>query len=213
MKTIKLISVLFTITILFLMSSCTQDDSFGEQESNNIKTESANFTILPLDDKGVRNPIYEANYKVEDLSSEFSIENDMIQLEIPIPLNDFRFLRIYNVSTEDSIAILYVIERDEQNVVVNLPIEYVVQDEISMTELGIDKELLENNGCMRVFVMNNSEEDLLLEEDFITNCLRDSLGLSCEDEDASFNECSSNAEENTKKPAIIDGAIIQMRRN
>lgn len=209
MKTIKLIPVLFTVTILFLMSSCTQDDSFGEQESNNIKTESANFTILPLEDKGVRNPTYEANYKVEDLSSEFSIENDMIQLEIPIPLNDFRFLRTYNVSTEDNVAILYVIERDEQNVVVNLPIEYVVQDEISMTELGIDKELLVNNGCMRVFVMNNSEEDLLAEEDLIVSCLRNSLSeLRCDDESL---ESICDFTDGVKRPAEIATGVVSAR--
>lgn len=201
MKTIKLISILFTVSILILMSSCTQDDSFGEQESNNIKTESTKFNILPLNDKGVRNTIYEANYRIEDISSEFDIENDVIQLEIPIPLNDFRFLRAYNVSTEDNVAILYVIQRDEQNVVVNLPINYVVQDEISMSDLGIDKNLLASNGCMRIHVMNNSEEDLLLDQDGILDCFISTLDLyTCGDENANFAGCFNNDRGDYRRP-------------
>lgn len=215
MKTFKLTSTLLSVTIFLLMSSCTQEDAFLEETTTNSVTKSIttseNFSILSINDiDKERASLYTHNYRVEIESSSIDFKQDKIQLEIPIPKNDFRFLKAYNVSTENNVAILYVIERDEQNVVVNLPIEYVVQDEISMSDLGIDKELLESNGCMRVHVMNNSEEDLLLEEEEILNCFISSLDLySCKNEDVNFSNCFSNENGSIKRPKEGIAGTIQ----
>jgi len=204
------------LAVVFLMSSCTQDEFINDIESNDKSTQVVqkdNFKILPLSDTQVRNTRYTANYQVEQVSSEFNIDRDEMQLEIPLPVGDFSFLKAYNVSTDNNVAILYVIQRKEQNVVVGLPTRFVAQDKLSLSELNINTKLLANNGCMRIYVMNNSEKDMMNDEDLILNCLTDSLdNYKCEDTYAYPAMCSqmnSNAKDGSKRPGVVMGGIIK----
>jgi hypothetical protein len=203
MKSQKLYPVLIILAVFFLMGSCTQDE-FIEDTNYNKSAISNHFKILPINDSNVRSAEYTSNYQVEIESSEFDIANDKIELEIPIPLSDFSFLKAYNVSTANNVAILYVIQREKQNVVVNLPINFVVQDRLTLSELNIDTELLAKNGCLRVYVMNNSEEDLLNEEDKITNCFMNTLDdYSCRDTYATPATCDFTYNGQNKRPGVV----------
>jgi len=164
MKSINLFQLILSLVFILLLTSCTQEIDLDQQETSSFK-------IIPLSQN--KSSIYTDNYKVSEQTTTIDIANDKITLEIPIPENDFQLLRVYNISTTDSAAVLYLIGRGDTNEVAQNPIDYVIQDEISISELGLDTNLLQNENGLRIFVMNNSLE--IDTNSTIYNCLLDSV--------------------------------------
>lgn len=188
---------IFGLFIILLLNSCTQDVDIENQDST--KT----FKILPYDGS-VKSGLYQHNYMVNDATTSVDIANDKISLEIPIPLADFQLLKTYNVSTATNPAILYIIERGATNEVVELPINYVIQDELSISSLNLDTNLLANGNGLRIFVMNNSQE-LQLNSD-IYNCVIDKVDST----DINANICETAVKSESDGPHIVKGGIIQL---
>lgn len=168
MKSINLFQITFAIVTLLFLTSCTQEADFEQVN------ETATFKIIPISNS--KNATYTENYKVANQTTKIDIANDKISLEIPIPESDFELLRVYNISTDNNAAILYLIGRNNTEEIVKNPIKYLIQDELSISNLGLDTELLQNGNGLRIFVMNNSQE---IETDSnIYNCISDKVNSS-----------------------------------
>ena len=192
MKSINLFQLILSLVFILLLTSCTQEIDLDQQETSSFK-------IIPLSQN--KSSIYTDNYKVSEQTTTIDIANDKITLEIPIPENDFQLLRVYNISTTDSAAVLYLIGRGDTNEVAQNPIDYVIQDEISISELGLDTNLLQNENGLRIFVMNNSQE---IETDSnIYNCISDKVDLNELNDD----QCDDN-NKSADGPKIYKGFII-----
>lgn len=188
---------IFGLFIIFLLNSCTQDVDIDNQKSTDT------FKILPYDGS-VKSDLYQNNYMVNDATTSIDIINDKISLEIPIPLADFQLLKTYNISTATNPAILYIIERGATNKVVELPTNYVIQDELSISSLNLDINLLENGNGLRIFVMNNSQE-IQINSD-IYNCIVDKVDSA----DINANKCGTAVKSESDGPHIYEGGIIQL---
>jgi len=188
---------IFGLFIILLLNSCTQNVDIENQDST--KT----FKILPYDGS-VKSGLYQNNYMVNNTTTSVDIANDKISLEIPIPLADFQLLKTYNISTATNSAILYVIERGATNEVVELPTNYIIQDELSIRSLNLDTNLLANGNGLRIFVMNNSQE-LQLNSD-IYNCMVDKVDSI----DINATVCETVVKSESDGPHIVKGGIIQL---
>jgi len=193
MKSINLVQTIIAIFILFSLNSCQQETDFEEVQNK------SNFKILPY--TNTKTAGYSDNYMVND-NSTIDIANDVINLEIPVPLADYSFLRAYNISTANNAAILYLISRGETNKVVDMPTDYVIQTAVSISELNLDINLIENGNGLRIFVMNNSEELDLNSDTY--NCLVDKVDTI----DLNANKCGSNKA--ADGPHTYNGSMIQM---
>ena len=174
MKLSSLLKSILTLTIvLLLISSCTQDSDFDQTE------DTSSFMILPIQGRSNGYSNYQAKNSIIDIA------NDVIKLEIPVPLNDYYRLNVYNVSSNRQAAILYIISRGKTDKVVDFPTNYIINDEISISENNLDVNLLENGHGLRIFVMNNSVdidiyseiftciENTVIDNDFETNCSKE----------------------------------------
>ncbi len=161
MKILNLVSIILSIGLIFSLASCTQESEIdGQNEVNSFK-------IIPISD--TKSEIYTDNYKVSNQTSSIDIANDVVNIEIPVPKNDYQLIRVYNISSDNNAAILYLIGRNKTNEVVDKPIQYVVQDNVSISGVGLDTNLLQNGNGLRIFVMNNIQE--LDTDAAIFNCI------------------------------------------
>lgn len=138
--------VILVVTILFTVS-CTQDNDL--QENNSLERK---FNIKAL--KNSKQTTFTENYKIST-SSNVDFINEQINLEIPVPLNDFHYAKAYNVSTTDQAAVLLIISRNSTEVVNDLPISYAIETSISFDEINLDANFLESKANLNIFVMNN----------------------------------------------------------
>jgi len=138
--------VILLVTVLFTVS-CTQDNDLQENKSFERK-----FNIKAL--KNSKQTTFTKNYKI-GTSSNVDFINEQINLEIPVPLNDFHFAKAYNVSTTDQAAVLLIISRNSTEVVNDLPISYAIETSISFDEINLDANFLESKANLNIFVMNN----------------------------------------------------------
>jgi len=192
---------LITLLIVTLFASCTQESSIEDeiQKTTRQSKDSSNFKITPINNGSTKS--YSDNYLINPSTTVIDIENDVIQLEVPIPLSDYELLKVYNISSENNAALLYLVGRQDTDEVVEMPINYVIQDEISISELDLDISLLENGNGLRIFVMNNSQELELDSE--IYNCILDSV----DDVEIEANKCSEDSKA-ADGPHIYNGGII-----
>lgn len=200
MKTIYIISKsIITLLIITLFASCAPE-SFEEDIQDTTKRAIAhdNFKISPIKNSRTKN--YSENYLINQSTTNIDVENDVIQLEIPIPLSDYSLLKVYNISSENNAAILYLVGRQDTGEVVDLPINYVIQDEISISELNLDTNLLTNGNGLRIFVMNNSEE--LDVDSEVYTCIVDSV------DDIEINTKCTNDSKAADGPLIYNGGVI-----
>ncbi|MEE9350165.1 MAG: hypothetical protein V3U80_08970 [Flavobacteriaceae bacterium] len=191
---IGLLQTVIGILILFSLNSCapTMEESFVNINSFKISPYNNNKTI-----------VYSENYLLDDSSSNVDIGNDVINLEIPIPYADYNLLNTYNISTGNNAAILFLIGRDDTISVVDMPVNYVIQASISISDLNLDNDLLDNGNGLRIFVMNNANE---LESDSdVINCLVDRV----DQVDINANKCDYNSKA-ADGPRIYNGSIIMM---
>lgn len=165
MKTTNLFQIIFSAIIVIFLTSCTQETAFEQTE------ETSSFKILPFTQQ--KNAIYTDNYKVAELTSNIDIPNNNIELEIPIPEGDFQLLNTYNISSDNNAAILYVIGRNSTQKVVDNPINFVIQDNLNISDLGLDTNLLQNGNGLRIFVMN-TVNDIDTNSDLF-NCILDKV--------------------------------------
>jgi hypothetical protein len=154
MKTINYLAVL-TFLILFL-TSCSKETIDVEQNKKD-------FTIVPLKQNDSRNLL--ENYKVIN----YGVSNNKLDIEITIPTSDYSFVRSYNISTLENPAILYLLTRNSTENIKHLPVNYIIQDRIDVSEYN-----LENNN-LTIFVMNNSEE--LSESNITFDCIKDDMDM------------------------------------
>ncbi len=194
MKTFNLAQLLITLIIILSFNSCVQESDFKQQQEENTST----FKIVPFQTKSTTDV---ENYKVT-LNSTIDISNDVIKIEAPTPLADYSRLHVYNISSDSQAAILYLITRGLTDKVVDLPTQYLIQDEISISDLNLDTNLLENGNGLRIFVMNNSVE-LDVNSD-IFSCIEDSV-INNDYRD----DCSSN-NRSVDGPLIFKGYIIEI---
>jgi hypothetical protein len=207
MKTKQLFQTVLTLLIITLFSSCTQDADF-DTNTVLVKGLNNNFKTLPIKYAKVK---YNNNYVVSQKVSSYNIEKDELQLEIPVPVNDFSFLKAYNVSTDNNVAILYVIHRKEQVVIQHLPTKYIIQDQLRLSDLDIDTDLLQQTKYMRIFVMNNSPEDMFADEFEITNCFKSNIDYYGINDQLPANLCKNNddvVENGVKRPGTVAGGVV-----
>ncbi len=194
MTTRNFYQTIITLFIILTFNSCTQESVFDETQA--IDT---SFKIVPL----AKSNNYTKNYEVNSTTTKIDIANDIISLEIPVPLADYSLLRVYNISTENNAAILYLITRGNTEEVAKLPTNYVIQTNVSISELDLDINLLENGNGLRIFVMNNSQELDLNSNTY--NCLVDKVNK----DDVNANKCIENAKA-ADGPRFYNGGIILM---
>ena len=101
MKNANLFQLILSIVFISSLSSCTQETNLDQPD------ETSSYKIIPLTQN--KNTVYTGNYKVANQTTSIDIANDIIDLEIPIPENDFELLNVYNISSNNNAAILYVI--------------------------------------------------------------------------------------------------------
>lgn len=194
MKTQQLLQTIIGLLIITFLNSCTQDIAIDENQE-----EVKGFKILPYNNTEKTNG-FTKNYLVNTSTTTIDIENDKIDLEIPIPLADFQFVRVYNISSKNKAAILYLIQRGSTDKVVDMPINYVINDELSISDLDLDVSLLENGNGLRIFVMNNSKE--LDIDSAVFHCIENKVDI--DSVEINIDECRDV----TKAAAAADGPLI-----
>jgi uncharacterized membrane protein len=143
------LSVIAIVLLTFLFTtSCTKD------EVQNNTTFERHFNIKTLKSKASKTDI--SNYKISSVTSNVDFLNEQINIEFPVPLNDFSFTRAYNITNGGENTILVVITRNSTEEVVNLPEKYLVQTNISFDEVNLDSNSLENTENLNIFVMNTT---------------------------------------------------------
>jgi len=195
MKTTNFFQTVFTLAIVLFLTSCTQENTFEQNEDTSA------FKIVPYNNNKSAT-IYTNNYVVSDQTTQIDVANDKISLEIPVPKNDYQLLRVYNISTDNNPAILYLIGRNSTQEVAKNPVAYLIKDEISISALGLDTNLLENGNGLRIFVMNNVQE--IDTDSSIYNCVADKV-----DETAIDNQ--TQCQDNNKAadgPMFVKGMIV-----
>lgn len=159
----KSFQIALSLIVLLSFNSCIQEEATSENDNFNF----SQFKISPFKAKrGNKNYVVTNNTTID-------IVNDKINIEVPVPLNDYKFLNVYNVSSNNQAAILYLVGRNETNKVADLPINYVIQDELSISNIGLDTKLMKNENGLRIFVMNNSQE--LDVNSNLVNCIEDQV--------------------------------------
>ncbi len=165
MRTKNYFNLAFILVAVLFLNSCTQDnDSLSQEEMAFDK-----FEINALNSKETN--LYTTNYQINSQTSTLDFENGIVNLEIPVPLNDYTFLKAYNVSTDNNPAILYLVTRNSTENVSDLPISYTISATVSYKDLGITNDFILNNGKIDIFVSNNS---VIYDKDYI-NCFKESL--------------------------------------
>ena len=194
MKTTNLFQLFLSLVLVLSLTSCTQESDLD------LQNETSSFSIVPLSQN--KNTIYTNNYVVSNQTTNIDIANDKINLEIPIPKGDFKLINVYNISSDNNAALLYIIGRNNTKVVVNNPINYIIKDEISISNLGLDTKLLQNGNGLRIFVMNSNKD--LDTNSSIFNCLVDKV------ENNDFKTvCTSSNKNDSDGPDIIGDEIVE----
>ena len=193
MKTFNFYQIIASLIIILSLTSCIHESELELQDNT------SSFKIIPFSQE--KSATYTDNYMVSEETTTIDIENNKINLEIPIPESDFQLLRTYNISTENNAAILYLIGRNNTIEVVSNPINYVIQDEINISELGLDTNLLQNGNGLRIFVMNNSQE--INTNSDIYNCISDKVDTT----NLNDNKCGDN-NKSADGPKFYNGGII-----
>ncbi len=163
MRAIKLFPVLAITAILFLMGSCTQDESFESELDK-----SADFSISLMNN----NKSTTTNYQITNNTTVDYLDNK-INMEFPVSADDFQHLKTYNISTENHPAILYLISRNNTESIVDLPSTHLIKAQVNLDAINMDMDLVENSKGISIFVMNNSK--LLSEDDDMIKCLQEDM--------------------------------------
>lgn len=167
MKTFNYFSVLI-ITFTLLLTSCTQDNSAD------FDTQNKAFEIVPFTQGQGKNKL--ENYKV----TNYAISGNQLDVEITVPTNDFSFVKAYNISTDKNSALLYLITRNSTEVVKDLPVNYLINDRVDVSEFNLDK----NN--LTIFVMNSTAN--YNNDSLIFDCIKNNMdagiinGTTCTNE-------------------------------
>jgi len=194
MKTTNLFQLILSLVFILSLSSCTQETNLDQPD------ETSSYKILPFSQN--KNTVYTGNYKVANQTTSIDIANDIIDLEIPIPESDFELLNVYNVSSNNNAAILYIIGRNSTKVVVNKPINFVIQDQVNISNLGLDTNLLQNGNGLRIFVMNRSTD--IDTDSTLFNCILDKV------ENNDFNTlCTPSNKNDSEGPDIVEDIIVE----
>ena len=194
MKTQQLLQTIIGLLIVTFLNSCSQDIAIDEYQ------EGAKGFKISAYNSAMKTNKFTKNYLVNTNTTTIDIENDKINLEIPIPLADFQFVKVYNISSENKAAILYHIQRGSTDKVVDMPINYVINDELSISDLDLDVNLIENGNGLRIFVMNNLQE--LDIDSSVFHCIENKVDI--DGVEINVNECR----EVTKAAAAADGPLI-----
>jgi hypothetical protein len=195
MKTTNLFQLFLSLVFVLSLTSCTQENDLD------LQNETASFKILPFSQN--RNLVYTNNYVVSNQTTSIDIANDKINLEIPVPKGDFELINVYNISSDNNAAILYIIGRNSTKVVVNNPINYIIKDEVSISNLGLDTKLLQNGNGLRIFVMNSNVD--LDTNSALFNCLMDKV------ENNDFKTvCTSENRNDEGGPFIVGEDIVEL---
>jgi len=177
------ISALIILVATFLFTlSCKQENDPTEQT-----TFEKTFNIKPLGRSADDSLI---NYQINSSTSTIDFENKQINLEIPVPLNDFEFTKAYNISTDDQPAILVVINRNSTKSVENLPVKYLIDTNISFDEVNLNQNLLDKNTNLNIFVMNTTR--VFNDDDAVLSCFAEN-----NTKDDSFVSCIQNSTRST----------------
>jgi len=187
--------IILVATILFSVSCKQENDLKGGT------TFERTFNIKPV---SKTNKLDLTNYQIKSSTSTIDFVNGQINLEIPLPLSDFHFTKAYNISTNEQPAILVVISRDATDVVQNLPVNYVVNTNISFDEVNLDSSLLDANANLNVYVMNTTR--VFNDDDAVLNCFADN---NTEDSLSSCVQNSTNKGDSADGPDVSEnGSII-----
>ena len=197
MKTLNSLQFIVSLIIILSFTSCTQETEFNLE-----KTQINNFEILPISNN--KSSLYTENYKVSNETTYFDIANDVISLEVPVPANDYQPIRVYNISSENNAAILYLIGRNSTKDIKDSPINYIIKDEINISKIGLDTNLLENGNGLRIFVMNNIKE--IDTDSSIYNCISDKVEYNI----LKDNNCSNSKSASADGPITRGDCIILM---
>ena len=164
MNTKKFFNLAFILVAVLFLNSCTQEnDNFAQDELAFNKFEIKSYN-------GKESNLYTTNYQINSQTTTLDFENGIVNLEIPVPLNDYTFLKAYNVSTDNNPAILYLVTRKSTDNVSDLPINYTINATVSYKELGITNDFILNNGKIDIYVSNNSK---IYDTDYI-ECFKES---------------------------------------
>ncbi len=148
MTKISNLATVFTLLVIFLTSiSCVTEND--ELTPNSEKS----FTYTSVKNSTIS---YNENYKINPLTSTIDFENGQINLEIPVPLNDYQYGKAYNISSDNQTAILVLISRNSTENVSNLPVSYLINTNISFDEVNLNTNALSNSNNINIFVMNRN---------------------------------------------------------
>ena len=194
MKANNLFQFVFSLVFILSLTSCTQENDLNQPNDE------SSFEILPLTQN--RNLSYLENYKVSNQTTSIDIVNDKINLEIPTSKGDFKHISTYNISSDNNAAILYIISRNSTDVVVDQPTRFIIKDQLSISELGLDTKILQNGNGLRIFVINRNKD--IDTNSSLFNCLLDKV------ENKDFKTvCTSTNRNEDGKPDTIGDQIIE----
>ena len=145
-KKINLSAIVLLVFTLLISVSCTKENDLTNDDAFNRK-----FNIKSIES----NKTSLTNYKIITANSSIDFANEQINLEIPVPLNDYHFAKAYNVSTSDQAAVLLILSRNSTELVKDLPTNYTIDTNISFEEINLDANFLEGKPNLTIFVMNN----------------------------------------------------------
>ena len=165
MKANNLFQFVFSLVFILSLTSCTQENDLNQPNDE------SSFEILPLVQN--KNLSYLENYKISNQTTSIDIANDKINLEIPTSKGDFKHISTYNISSDNNAAILYIISRNSTEVVVDQPTKFIIKDQLSISELGLDTKMLQNGNGLRIFVMNRNKD--IDTNSTLFNCLMDKV--------------------------------------
>jgi len=196
-KKLNISAIIILVATFLFTVSCTQENDLTEQT-----TFERTFNIKSLNKT---NKLDLTNYQINSSTSTIDFVNEQINLEIPVPLNDFQFTKAYNISTDDQPAILVVINRNSTKSVENLPVKYLIDTNISFDEVNLDQNLLDKNTNLNIFVMNTtrvfSDDDAVL-SCFAENNQNNSL-VSCVKNSTNKNDSADGPNETEKGNILI----------